>query len=66
MPTIFSFSNGKEQQPKRRCLVSINEVVSGIHNSAVNSNEEVEYVDSESSAKPCYQSEQCYDDGRHI
>lgn len=50
MPTIFSFSNGEEQQPKRRCLVSINEVVSGIPVSAVNSREEVAYVDNGSSA----------------
>jgi len=50
VPTIFSFSKGKEQQPKRRRLVSIDEVVSGIPMSAVNSNEEVAYVDNGSSA----------------
>lgn len=44
MPTIFSFSKGKEEQPRGKTSVSINEA-SDSPISVVNSNEEVAHVD---------------------
>ena len=50
MPTIFPFSKGKEEQPRGKGLVSINEEVSDSPISVVNSIEEVADVDNGSSA----------------